>query len=354
MTELASGLTTVDAAVLVRDIAAVFRAVGMRNEDAEQVAEAIVEADLRGVHSHGTAMVPWYVSRFADPGVNPGGRPRIVSDHRAAIVVDGDNAMGHLVASYSMDVAIDRARALGVGVVAARGSNHCGAMAVYASRATDVGMIGIAASHAVPSMAPWAGVDRIVGANPVAIAIPTGRHAPFLYDGSFSQVARGKIALHAAAHEQIPEAWAFDADGRQTTDPAAALAGLLQPIGGAKGIGMALAVGILATALSGATYGTRLGSVESGARAGEDGHLFLAIDVAAFTPLDEFGSRVDAVIDEIHKSRPRRDGEQPRVPDERAAERRRASLDEGVPLPASSIDGLRDVARRLGVHEGSS
>jgi len=164
-------------------------------------------------------------------------------------------------------------------------------------------MIGIAATNALPTMAPWGGVDKILGINPLAVAIPAGEEDPIVLDAAFSGSSHGKIRVYQQKGEHIPPDWAFDADGHPTTDPAAAINGLLQPIGGYKGTGLALVMGVLSTLLSGASYGTELGNMVDGPQAGNDGHFYLAIKVSAFVDLPEFKGRVDTIVRQIRNGR---------------------------------------------------
>src|SRR5690349_7257394 len=283
--------------------AAIFAACGMGEADADLLAGALVAADRRGIHSHGTLRVPDYVEKLTRGGVDPRGRPRVASEAGAALVVDAGNAMGQVAASFAMAAAIERARTTHVAFAAVRNSNHCGAMDHWAAMALPHDMIGIATTNALPTMAPWGGIDKIVGINPLAIAIPSEDEAPIVLDIAFGATAHGKIRVYHQKGHPIPEGWAFDAEGNPTTDTTAALAGLIQPIGGYKGVGLGIIMGMLATLLSGASYGTELGNMVDGARAGHDGHFFMAIDIAGFQPVETFKQRVDAVSRQIQASR---------------------------------------------------
>src|SRR5262249_19387266 len=165
---------------------------------------------------------------------------------------------------FPMRHIIERALTLNVAVAAVRGSNHCGAMFNYALKAAEAGMIGIATTNALPTMAPWGGIDKIVGINPLAIAIPAGKKHPIVLDAAFSYSSHGKIRVYLQKGEPIPLTWALDRDGQPTTDAAKALEGLLQPVGEYKGVALAMVMGILSSMLSGASYGTELGTMESG------------------------------------------------------------------------------------------
>ena len=329
-------------------VAAVFRACGMLEVDAGLLADTLVQADLRGVHSHGVMRVPNYVTRLTTGGVDPRGRPRVVKDRVAALVVDGGNSMGQIGGAFAMRRAIERARDTGVAFAAVGGSNHCGAMDYYARLAVAEGMIGIAATNALPTMAPWGGIDRIVGLNPIAIGIPAGLEPPIVLDTALGATARGRIEVYQQKGQPIPEGWAFDAEGRPTTDPAEALDGLIRPIGAYKGIGLALCMGILSTVLSGAGYGTESGNLDDGPIAGADGHFFAALNVAAFEDAARFRSRVDAIVRQYNATRLAPGVERVYTPGALEAEIEARHRAEGVPLNEETIAGIVHAAERLG------
>lgn len=319
----------------------------MSSADAVTVSARMLFAELRGYPSHGVALLPYYVSLIG-AGIDPHGRPTIRSSTGSAIVVDGANAMGHIAATFGMELAVDRASEVGVAVVAVGESNHCGSVGAYAHMALAHGMIGIATSNAMPTMAPSGGAERIVGMNPLSIALPSAGANPFLLDTSFAETARGRVVLHHQRDEPLPAGWALDVEGRPTTDPAEALAGLLAPIGGAKGIGLAVAMGLLSTLLSGAAYGTELGSLENGPRPGRDGQLLMALDVAAFIDPAEFRQRCEDAMNQLRTSRPAGAGV-PRAPGDRAAMTEREYSSTGVPIPEPTGERLSELATQLGI-----
>ncbi|MBI3988253.1 MAG: Ldh family oxidoreductase [candidate division NC10 bacterium] len=339
----------VDAADLTRVVTAIFQRVGMLEEDADLLATTLIAADLRGVHSHGVMRVPNYVHRLTKGGVDPRGRPRIVRDMGAALLVDGGNSMGQIGGRFAMERIIERARTTGIAAAGVRGSNHCGAMAYFAMMALEEDMIGLATTNALPVMAPWGGAERILGINPLAVAIPTGEEFPIVLDMAFSGSARGKIQIYHQKGLRLPEGWALDAEGRPTTDPAAALDGLLMPIGGFKGTGLALVMGLLSAVLTGASYGTELGSLETGSRPGEDGHFFMAIRVAAFEDVDRFKARVDGVIRQIHACRLAEGFNRTYAPGELEFLTEAAYRRDGIPLNAVTLADLMEEGKRLGV-----
>ncbi|MGH9839707.1 MAG: Ldh family oxidoreductase [Blastocatellia bacterium] len=330
---------------LVRDI---FLRCGMSREDAALLAETLVAADLRGVHSHGVLRVPDYIHKLTAGGVDPRGQPRVVKNSPAAIVVDGGNSMGQIGSAFAMRQVIERARAANLAAAAVRGSNHCGALAYFAMLALPENMIGVATTNALPTMAPWGGADKILGINPLAIAIPAGEEDRVVLDIAFSASSHGKLRVYHQKNHPIPPDWAFDADGRPTTDAGAALDGLLQPIGGYKGTGLALVMGVLSTLLSGASYGTELGNMIDGPRAGADGHFFLALNVAAFEEVGRFKRRMDEVIRQIREGRRAPGVDRIYAPGGLEAENERRYRREGIPLNAATLEDIRRTALHLG------
>lgn len=326
---------------LLRCVAGIFEGVGLPESQAWIVADSLVDADLRGVSSHGVVRVPSYVAGLRDGSINPRPRLQIVADHGPRALVDGDDGMGQVAAAYAMDQAVERAREYGIGAVGLRRSRHCGAMAYWALRALAAGCIGLATTNAGLNMAPTGGLDRIIGNNPLAIAVPTNRPWPMVLDMATSVVAGGKLDLAAIRGQKIPLDWATDADGRPTDDPVVARKGLLLPVGGPKGYGLAVMLDVLAGVLTGARFGGGLGPPGSG-------QFFLAIKIDGFVPIDEFKARMDEVIDQIHHSRRAPGVERIYVPGEIEADSARQRRLEGIPLEDKIISDLDRLAEETG------
>ena len=345
--------TRVDGDELLALTTAIFRRCGMGDDDVRLLAGMLVDADLGGVHSHGTLRVPEYVAKLTGGGVDPRGRPGVVRDAGACLIVDGGNSMGQIGTHFAMERAIERARTTGVAAVAIRGSNHCGALAPYVRQAIAHDMIGLVTTNALPTMAPWGGTERLLGINPLGVGVPAGEEEPIVYDAAFSASAHGKLRVYEQKGLPLPEGWALDREGRPTTDPAAAIDGLLMPIGGFKGTGLALIMGLLSSMLSGAAYGTELGTMETGPAPGRDGHFALALDVAAFEDVGRFTSRVDAAIRQIHACRRAPGVDYIYAPGEKEARTRRDYTRAGIPLNAVTLGDLRRVAEETGVPTGA-
>lgn len=318
-----------------------FHRAGMSQAHAATMADAIVYTDSRGIYSHGTAKVGTYLEWLTNGMMNPRAEPVLSHRRGAAATVDAQNGLGHVACVFGMEQATQIAREQGVGIVAIANSNHCGALSYYPERAIDAGMIGIAMTNALPTMAPWGGVDRIVGINPISIGFPAGTEENVLLDSSFGAVARGKIVVHYENGLPLPEGWAFDKLGKPTTDAVEAMEGLNQPIGGAKGVGMGMVFGMLPALLASAAYGSGLGDLASGPKPGRDGQLMIAIDVSAFVPPAQFVSATDDIVREVHESRRMTGVDHLYVPGEPESETARRCAVEGIPIDRASRKVLR-------------
>ncbi len=331
----------------VRDVC---RACGMPNDDAEILAHCLIEAHLRGLDTHGVSCLAGYVECLTEGRI--AAKPNIVIEHTLpwAIRVDGDNGMGHVVASRAMSACLDAAATMGIGVATARRSNHVGAACVYPLMAVERGCIGIAMANAAPSVAPWGARSGLMGTNPIAVAVPAGTEAPFVMDFATSTAARRKIRDAAEAGLPIPEGWAMDRDGRPTTDAKAALAGVSLPFGGAKGSALALLADILSGVLSGAFFGGDVLSFHTNTeRPAEAGAFLMAIRVDAFMPLAEFTARMDELADRVHALPPAAGFENVRLPGERGADLNKTRRATGIPLKPKLVADLTALGAGFGV-----
>jgi L-2-hydroxycarboxylate dehydrogenase (NAD+) len=339
---------------LLRQVAVeLLASVGLSGEHAATVADVQLEADLRGMHSHGLRAIPMYLARVKRGIINPRPAIRVEATGRAAAIVHGDAGPGQVVAHRAMSECIARARAGGIGLVVARNSNHLGAAGYYAAMAVAHDLIGFATTNGNVMLPPPGGRVPVVGNNPLAWAFPAGEEAPLCFDVATSIVAGGKIDLAAAEGDAIPLGWGVDAAGAPTTDPqAAAAGGLAVPLGAPlaphKGFGLALVLEALAGVLAGARFGRQHAvEVEAGALPWDEGHFFLAFDPGLVMPVAEFKRRMDALIRDV-RSAGGPGAPAGRVPGEAAAARRARALREGLPLPASIYRRLAEQAARRG------
>jgi LDH2 family malate/lactate/ureidoglycolate dehydrogenase len=328
----------------------VFLSCGMPHEDASIVADSLVQANLRGVDSHGVARVGIYVKRLEMGLVNPRPNVEVAREGAGTLLVDGDNGMGQVVGVRAIDLGLDKAKESGGVSVGVRRSNHYGAGAYYVQRAVDRDTVAFAYSNAPPTMAPWGGVDPYVGTNPYAYGVPAGEHRPIILDMATSIVARGKIILAAERGEPIPEGWAIDEEGNPTTDAQDALRGSVLPFGGPKGYALSLMIDIMAGALTGAGSGPGINSLYDDFDEPQNvGAFFQLVDIGHFTEPATFKARVDRMIEEIKSSRRAEGTEELFLPGEieyRTEEERRES---GVPVGPETAAQLREVGRSRGI-----
>lgn len=330
-----------------------YLAVGCSEHDARVIAGYQVEADERGHPSHGIDQLPAYARGFLGGHLNPRPEVSLVSHRGAMAAYDGDNGLGHVVADVAMDHAIELAREHAVGIVTTRRSNHFGMAGHWPLKAVRAGMIGFTTTNGPPVMAPWGGRVGSICNNPFSWGIPTGSEPTILLDMALTAGARGKVRLANQQGQPIPEGWALGPDGQPTTDAQTALDGVMLPLGGPKGSGIAVVNEVLASALSGSLFLTQITNItmaSTGVHASwQIGHLFMVIDPSALRPLDEFTAHVDAIITTLREVPVAAGADRVRVPGERAAERVAEAAARGVPLAPQSIEKLSAYGDELGV-----
>ena len=332
-------------------VASAFIAAGLPAADAETLAGLMVEADLRGSDTHGVIRLPLYVRRIRAGGVNARPNIRVVSDRPSAALIDGDNAMGHLVMRRAAHLAIDKAKVTGIGWVGARMSNHAGPAALYATMPLRHDMIGL--YFAVGSnnhLPPWGGGENLLGTNPMAVAVPAQDEPAIVLDMAPTVAAYGKVRLKAQRGEPMPVGWMIDRDGKPLTDPKRADEGYLLPIGDYKGYGLSLIIGLLAGALNRAALGRDvIDFVKETGKPTNTGQAIAAIAIDALMPAAEFKRAVDQVIRDIRNSRKLPGVERIFLPGEQSHAKfldRRAN---GVPMPNALRESLDALARDLAI-----
>ncbi|MGH7876434.1 MAG: Ldh family oxidoreductase [Candidatus Dormibacteraceae bacterium] len=332
-------------------VATILTAAELPPADAKTVARLMVAADARGADGHGVFRLPQYVQRIQAGGINRHPQMRLVQDHPATALLDGDNGMGHLVMSRAAEVAMEKSASTGIGWVGVRYSNHAGPAAMYAAMPLAKNMIGLyLAIGNANHMAPWGGTELLLSTNPIAIAVPAGTHPPVILDMATSVAAFGKVKRKLQDGEPLPLGWMIDGKGQPLTDPAHAHDGSLLPIGGPKGYGLALMIGLLAGTLNGAAFGREVVDFNADSHSiTNTGHCIVAIDVARFMDLDAFKGAVDAVCEQIHGS-PTLPGAKIRIPGEHSAALAAESRELGVPLAPAVVRQLTLMAAEFGVN----
>ncbi|HWY49347.1 MAG TPA: Ldh family oxidoreductase [Bryobacteraceae bacterium] len=314
----------------------------------ELVAQSLVAANLRGVDSHGLQLLSFYLELILMGNIDAQSDGRVVCENGACLTYDGQNGIGQWISEACCAHAIRLARAHGLGMVVARESNHFGAAAFWAQRMSSAGLIGIVMCNASPLVAPWQGCEQRFGTNPICMSVP-GPNS-WLLDMATTTVALGKI-MNAQFHGRatIPPGWAMDSEGVPTENVETALNGLLMPLGGYKGSGLAMMAEILCAVLSGGAMSTELGGIRIQGQLMRTSQFFLAVDVARFMPLDEFSQRMRALVTLVKSSRTAKGYDEVLVagePEWRAEELRRR---DGIPLSDGVWQNLVQAAQQLGV-----
>jgi LDH2 family malate/lactate/ureidoglycolate dehydrogenase len=325
---------------------------GVPAVDAELWADTLVRSDLRGHASHGIFRLPWYVRRLQRGVMQPLTRLETLRDTAAVMRLDAHDGVGQVAANAAMELAIERARTFGIAAVSVRRSNHFGAAMYFTLKAAQVGLIGMITTNASPALAPWGGRQALIGNNPWSIAAPAGRHAPLIpliLDIANTMVARGKIYTARQEGRSIPVGWAIDQSGSPTTDPAAALAGLILPIGGHKGYAISFMMDVLSGILSGSEFASGVAGPYQAERESGYGHLVIVLNIEAFIGLDEFTSRVEQLIDEVKASPLAPGTDEIFYPGEPEARAEAANLRDGLVLPEATVAELVTLADELGI-----
>ena len=320
-------------------------------EHARITAEALVEADLCGVETHGVSRMEVYLQRLEAGAVRGDGVFTVEKEYAGAALADGGAALGQVTARKAMALAIERAPQAGCYTVFVKNSAHYGMAALYARMAAERGLVGITATNAPPALAPWGSYVPYFGPNPLAVAVPGRAGSPALcLDMAPSVVPRGRLMLAIQKGQSIPEGWAVDKNGDPTTDPRAAWEGTLLPIGGHKGAGLTMALDVLCGMVPGAAFGPYIGTLFGDMdRTQNVGHVFTAIDPDLFAGRAAFEEAVEQMLADI-RALPRTPGtEEILAPGEIEDRRRRAALEGGVTLPDSTVEMLRRKARDYGM-----
>jgi LDH2 family malate/lactate/ureidoglycolate dehydrogenase len=349
-----SSMPDPDVLVPARDLTAfaahLLDAVGVSAAKSKLVAESLVAANLRGVDSHGVQLLPYYIEQLEWGDMDAHADGRVISESGACLLYDGQNGIGQPIAETCCAHAVRMARATGVAIAVARDSNHFGAAAFWAQKISAADRVGIVMCNASPLVPPWQGKQPRLGTNPICVSVPGGEEEPWLLDMATTTVAAGKIfKAMINGQPEIPAGWAMDAEGAPTTSTGTALKGLLMPLGGYKGSGLAMMAEILCAVLGGGAMSTELGGIRFRGSQVRVSQMFLAIEIARFIPLDEFRARMDRLIRTMKSTQPAKGYSEVLVagePELRMEQERRKS---GVPVGHGTWHALCQAADRLGV-----
>jgi LDH2 family malate/lactate/ureidoglycolate dehydrogenase len=340
----------------------VFTAMGCSPKDAATAATCLIAADVRGIDSHGVARLSGYVRLWEAKRINATPDIRVVHETPSTAVVDGDAGLGLVVAPYAMQVAIDKARAVGTGWVSVRNSNHFGIAGYHAVMALQHDMIGMAMTNASALVAPTFSVERMLGTNPIAVAIPAGSQPPFVADFATTTASNGKLEILQRKHADAPVGWVQDKDGNTTHDASALKnGGVMLPLGSDrehgshKGYALGSIVDIFSAVLSGASYGPWAPPFPAYVPMPENmpgqglGHFFGAMRVDAFRTADEFKEHMDNWITRFRNAKPSPGNERVLIPGDPEREMEAVRMFEGIPVIESVVADLQQVGERFGV-----
>lgn len=328
-----------------------FQGAGMDEEQSSIVARHLVLANLRGVDSHGVSRVEIYTRRL-DLGIDSkSAKAKIVKESASSALIDGGAGLGIIMATEGMKLAVRKAQETGLAVVGIKNSGHCGMLADYTLYAARHNCLAIATTNAPANMAPWGGKKAFFGTNPFSYGVPAGKEKDIVFDMATSVVARGKITLARKNNQPIPLGWAISKEGKPTTDPGEALdGGLVLPVGGPKGYGLAFLVDVLSGLLTGAAFGPYIGSLYKDLDRNQNvGQFFFVMRADLFEPLTEFKNRIDQMIREIRQIPLAEGFERIYLPGEIEYEIALEREQNGIPLTPKIIRELETVGNRYGI-----
>ncbi|KAK3331870.1 Malate/L-lactate dehydrogenase [Cercophora scortea] len=331
-------------------VVALLEASGVDRKNAEIVARGLVQADLRGVESHGVNRIPSYLARVRNGVLDPRAEPTLTEVTPVVAQVDGHNGFGFPAAHLGMEKAISMARTFGIGMVSVKHSNHFGMSAWIVRQAVEAGMMSLVFTNSSPALPVWGGKTQLMGVSPIACGAPGGNNSkPFILDMAPSVAARGKIHKALRRGEKIPTDWALDSEGRPTDDPEQALKGVMLPMGGPKGSALAIMMDVFSGVLSGSAFAGGVTGPYDMSKPGDVGHFFVTIKPDLFLSLQEFRDRMDILYQRVVGSEKMHGVDRIYFPGEIEQLTEESRLKDGIPYVQEEIDVLNAEAERLGV-----
>ncbi|MFK8080073.1 MAG: Ldh family oxidoreductase [Granulosicoccus sp.] len=347
-----SDSTTISVSTLRSFIEQALCTLDVPEHSATKVASLMVDADILGHDTHGIFRLRQYLARLRDGGCNPDAHITVVKETAATALIDGDNGLGHLAMSHACELAIAKARDAGIGWVGVRNGNHAGPLALYVRPQAQQGMIGMAAAvGSANHVPPFGGTDLLLGTNPVAISAPTADDDPFVLDMASTVAAMGKIKALAQRGESMPEGWMVGRDGQPLTDPSRRSEGYMLPIGGPKGFGLSVAMGLMAGVLNGAAFGSDVVDFTSDTSSPTNtGQFVLALNVEAFGDLAQFTQSTSAAFAQMRASQALPGHDPVRLPGDGKNQSMSQRLQQGVKLGTALCRDLQALADEHGIH----
>ncbi|KAI9727429.1 MAG: hypothetical protein M1834_008373 [Cirrosporium novae-zelandiae] len=322
---------------------------GVPRENARIVANCLVQADLRGIDTHGINRIPSYMARIRQGVLDPKASPTLNKVTPVVAQVDGHNGFGFLAAHKGMDCAIQMAQGFGIGMVSIKHSNHFGMSAWVVQQAIDAGMMSLVFTNSSPALPVWGGRSKLMGVSPLACGAPGGKEKPFILDMAPSIAARGKIYKAYRRGEKIPKDWALDADGQPTDDPGAALQGVMLPMGGPKGSALSVMMDVFSGVLSGSAFAGHVTNPYDPSKAADVGHFLIAIRPNLFMSLEDFKERMDYLYQRVIGSDKMAGIDRIYFPGEIEQLTKEERLKTGIPYVQAEIEALNKEALAVGV-----
>lgn len=334
----------------LKDVAAkLLSKVGVPEEQALRAADVMVNADLKGVESHGVRWLDIYLKRIQAGSVNPVTDLKVIQEKAGLLLLDAQNGLGQVALSKGVEMGIAKARTAGVCAVGVRNTNHCGALGYYAEMATKANMAAIVMTNGTPLMAPWGGVTPCIGTNPISFATP-GAEGPVILDMATSASARGKVFVAAQKGTKLPDGIALNKAGEPTTDPQEALEGLLLPVGGPKGYGLSLIIDIMAGIMTGSNHGQNITSLYGDLENAQHiGHFAVIVNIDDFLPLTDFFAGMQQSRRELKGSKLAKGFDQIFLPGEIEANTVRQRKQQGAVIPVATWNILQDWLKQLNI-----
>ncbi|KAE8418911.1 Malate/L-lactate dehydrogenase [Aspergillus pseudocaelatus] len=327
----------------------VLTANGVPLENATIISKCLVQADLRGVDTHGINRIPSYMERIRQGVLEAEAQPALNQITPVVAQIDGQNGFGFVAAHMGMARAIEMAREYGIGFVSVKHSNHFGMSAWIVQQALDAGMMSLVFTNSSPALPVWGGREKLMGVSPLACGAPAGKEKPFILDMAPSIAARGKIYKAARRGEKIPTDWALDGEGRQTDDPNRALEGVMLPMGGPKGSALAVMMDVFSGVLSGSAFAGHVTGPYDPSKPADVGHFLVAIKPDLFMGLDDFKERMDYLYQRVVGSEKMAGVDRIYYPGEIEQITREERVKSGIPFVQAEIDALNKEADKVGV-----
>jgi len=321
--------------------------VGLSREDSFTITDSLIYANLRGIDSHGIMRFPSYLKRLEAGGTKIKPKINRINENITSVLIDGDNGMGQIIGIYAARLAIEKAKGAGISFIGVKGSSHFGAASYYSMKIAEANMIGVSMCNSTPVMAAWGGTKKIIGNDPISIAVPYQKDSPIVLDIAMSKVAGGKVRLAAKNKQKIPKNWIIDKYGVETEDPNdLARGGALLPFGEHKGYGLAVMIEILVGVLTG---GGRLHEVKSWLKEVKNptntGQCFMAINIENFIDLQSFKERLNWMVQELKSSPPAKGFKEIFVPGEIEFEVEKRRRKEGIPISEEIWEDLKRLSK---------